>query len=200
MIGRLTGKILEKTPPQLLLEVNGVGYEVEAPLSTFFNLPEVGTDISLRMHMIVREDAQLLYGFYSEAERSLFRALIKINGIGAKVALAILSGMQPEEFAICVESRDISSLTRIPGIGKKTAERLLVEIKDKLTDIISTSASLTKTSETGITIHNHSGDAVHALVALGYKTADAEKMVKKAYSAELSTEEIIRTALKSTTR
>ncbi|MFK7854021.1 MAG: Holliday junction branch migration protein RuvA, partial [Granulosicoccus sp.] len=131
MIGMLKGVLLEKNPPSLLLEVAGVGYELDAPMSTFYALPELLSPVSLFTHLLVREDAQLLYGFASRTERALFRALLKVNGVGAKVALAILSGMSTDEFLACVSSKDVSALVRIPGIGKKTAERLLVELQDK---------------------------------------------------------------------
>ena len=130
MIGRLHGEIVYKHPPRLMLDVGGVGYEIEAPMSTFYALPETGAKVTLLTHLAVREDAHVLYGFAREAERELFRALLKISGVGAKMALAILSGMTADEFARCVQSADTAALTRLPGIGKKTAERLIVEMRD----------------------------------------------------------------------
>ena len=132
MIGRLHGKLLEKNPPAILLDVQGVGYEVDVPMSTFYGLPELGQAVELHTHFVVREDAQLLFGFGTKRERLLFRALLKVNGVGAKVALSILSGMTAEEFFHCVAAKDAVALTRVPGIGKKTAERLLVEMQDKV--------------------------------------------------------------------
>ena len=132
MIGRLSGVLLEKNPPSLLIDVQGVGYELDAPMSTFYALPETGDAIALFTHLLVREDAQLLYGFASRHERTLFRSLLKVNGVGAKVALAILSGMSNDEFVNCVANKDVAALVRVPGIGKKTAERLLVELQDKV--------------------------------------------------------------------
>jgi holliday junction DNA helicase RuvA len=132
MIGRLRGEIVHKQPPFLLLEVNGVGYELESPLSTFYDLPGVGAQVSLYTHLLVREDAQVLYAFAGERERALFRALLKVSGIGAKMALAILSGMSVDEFARCVQTDNSAALVRLPGIGKKTAERLVIEMRDRL--------------------------------------------------------------------
>ncbi len=201
MIGRLRGNILEKKPPFLLLDVNGVGYEIEAPMSTFFNLSEIGSEVVLKTHLLVREDAQLLYGFFTDIEKTMFRELIKVSGIGAKVALAILSGMQVDEFINYVNNKDVIALTRIPGIGKKTAERLIIEIKDKLknldlgmTSVIDNGSNSVSTPSSQII-----ADASNALLALGYKHNDAESMVKTAFSTELTTEEIIRQALRATT-
>ena len=132
MIGRLSGQLLEKTPPSLVLDVQGVGYEVDAPMSTFYALPALNESVSLFTHLVVREDAQLLYGFATRTERVVFRALLKVNGVGAKVALSILSGLSVDEFLACVASKDVAALVRVPGIGKKTAERLLIELQDKV--------------------------------------------------------------------
>ncbi len=201
MIGRLTGVLLEKRPPQLLLDVRGVGYEIEAPMSTFYVLPELGESFTLHTHLHVREDAQLLFGFASEAERGLFRALIKVNGVGAKVALAILSGISVDDFALSVDSADISALTRVPGIGKKTAERLVVEMRDKLDGLLLDSASGTGGSVgTGGALGDATAHATEALIALGYKSSDAVKMVKSAALEAGTTEQIIRAALRSTHR
>ena len=200
MIGRLKGVLLEKRPPQLLLDVHGVGYEIEAPMSTFYVLPELGQNLSLHTHLHVREDAQLLFGFASEAERSLFRALIKVNGVGAKVALAILSGISVDDFALSVDSADISALTRVPGIGKKTAERLVVEMRDKLDALPLGGASGTGGGRSGGTLGDAASQATEALIALGYKSSDAAKMVKSAALEAETTEQIIRVALRSTHR
>ncbi len=194
VIGRLKGKIIEKQAPKLLLDVNGVGYEVEVPMSTFYDLPNAGCDITLRTHFIVREDAQLLFGFLTEDERILFRELIKVNGIGGKVALAVLSGMQPDEFVSCIESQDVKRITSIPGIGPKTAQRLIIEIKDKLGKLAITQSS------TGVVNTGATADAVNAMIALGYKPADAEKMIKKVKEPDMGTEDLIRKALQAATK
>ncbi len=195
MIGRLRGKLIVKRAPQLLVDVNGVGYEVEAPMSTFYNLPEPGDEVLLYTHMVVREDAQLLYGFGSEAERSFFRGLIKINGVGAKMGLAILSGMSADAFARCISESDVASLVRLPGVGKKTAERLIVEMKDKLDKI--TGASLPQNSMTPVvTVNDPVSDAEGALVSLGYKPSEASRMVRAVKGDGLASEDIIRQALK----
>lgn len=200
MIGRLRGILTEKQPPWLLLDVGGVGYEVEAPLSTFFVLPKTGTEVSLFTHLVVREDAQLLYGFWAVSERRLFRELIRISGIGPRVALAILSGMDAAEFTRCVQNEDAAALTRVPGIGKKTAERLLVEMRDRLKDWQLTPASLDGSNPEPVsTAHSATADAVAALVALGYKPAEVDRLIakaKKTSDAELSTEQLIRAVLK----
>jgi Holliday junction DNA helicase RuvA len=200
MIGRLTGVLLEKRPPQLLLEVGGVAYEIEAPMSTFYALPEVGQNLSLHTHLHVREDAHLLFGFASEAERSLFRTLIKVNGVGAKVALAILSGISVENFAHSIMGADINALTRVPGIGKKTAARLVVEMRDKLDGLPLGTASGTSGGGSGGAFGDAASQAVEALIALGYKPVDAAKMVKSAALVAETTEQIIRVALQSTHR
>ncbi len=198
VIGRLKGKILEKQAPNLLLDVHGVGYELEVPMSTFYDLPNTGCEITLRTHFIVREDAQLLFGFLTEDERTLFRELIKISGIGGKVALAILSGMQPDEFVACIEAQDVKTITRIPGIGAKTAQRLIIEIKDKLSKLSispSAPAEINQEQNTGA-----ASDAIDAMVALGYKSAEAEKLIKKIKEPGMSTEELIRKALQAATK
>ena len=198
MIGRLVGEIIQKKPPQILLDVHGVGYEVEAPMTTFYDLPEVGGKVILLTHMVVREDAQLLYGFATEAERSMFRHLIKINGVGAKLALTILSGMSSNELARCVHDNDVNALVKLPGIGKKTAERLIIELKDKLKDLTPTAGSERLGDSTQLVSHaavSPTEDAVSALIALGYKPQEASKMVRSLDVAGLSSEEIIRQAL-----
>lgn len=199
MIARLCGKLIDKQPPELLVDVGGVGYEVLAPMSTVFSLPAIGDPVTLLTHFHVREDAQVLYGFLTTAERSLFRSLIKVNGIGAKMALAVLSSMSPGEFSLCVQNGDVSALTRVPGIGKKTAERLVVEMRDKLTDLGTIPIAAGAASE-GLpaAAGDPAAEARQALEALGYKAQDAAKMIKKVASADHSAEELIRLALKGT--
>lgn len=197
MIGFLSGKLHAKLPPQILINVNGVGYEVEAPMSTFYAIGEVGDEVMLLTHMHVREDAMLLFGFASELERSLFKELIKVNGIGAKMAIGILSAMSVNDFVGLVEVGDAPALTKIPGVGKKTAERLVIEMRDRLKgwgSVVSSSVS----SETMVTPapHNQKASAVEALVSLGYKPAQADKMVQ-AVESGLTLEETIKKALQS---
>ena len=200
MIGRIQGKILEKQPPQLLIDVQGVGYEVDAPMSTFYQLPNLGEPVTLHTHLVVREDAHLLYGFASQSERSLFRTLIKINGVGAKLALTILSGMNASEFIACVQDNDAASLVRLPGVGKKTAERLIVELRDKLKDQMPVSGGSQAPLENSLQQQSSSSpvaDAVSALVALGYKANEASRMVRAIDTADLGAEEIIRLSLQA---
>lgn len=200
MIGFLRGQLVKKNAPQLLLDVNGVGYEIQAPMSTFYQLPEVGTTISLHTHFQVREDSQTLFGFYSEDERKLFRNLIKISGVGAKLALAILSGMNTHEFIQCIGRRDVAALVRLPGIGKKTAERLLVEMADRIKDWAPAEYSGTTVQPVSqnTDIHNNIEEALSALIALGFKAQEASRMVRSVENAaELGSEEIIRMSLSS---
>jgi len=196
MIGSLVGLIKEKKPSLLLLEVNGVGYEIHVPLSTSFQLPKNGESAYLLTHLIVREDQHTLYGFATEEERNLFRTLIKISGVGAKMALTILSGINVNGFVQSVINEDIDTLVHLPGIGKKTAERLIVEMKDRIegiTDNLESSASLT--SENSIAI-----EARNALVNLGYKYNEAKKILDNIDTNDLSVEELLRQALKSLNR
>ena len=197
MIGRLSGVLLEKQPPQLLVDVQGVGYELEAPMSTFYQLPATGESVVLHIHMVVREDAQLLYAFYSLSERQLFRDLIKINGVGPKLALTILSGVTAEEFTRCVMENDAKALTALPGVGKKTAERLIIELRDRLAK--NANAVLPGAeSITGLKVEaSPVSDAVSALTSLGYKAQEASQMVRLVSTEGLSTEEIIKAALQS---
>jgi Holliday junction DNA helicase RuvA len=199
VIGRLSGVLLETRPPQLLLDVGGVGYEVEAPMSTFYTLPAPGQPVVLHTHLQVREDAHLLYGFASLAERELFRALLKVSGVGGKMALAILSGMNAAVFARCVQDGDAAALTRLPGVGKKTAERLIVEMRDRVaaSDAV---AAATPGAAVPQAPGNPVEDAVHALVALGYKAAEASRMIRGVDAEGLGCEEIIRRALKDSLR
>jgi len=199
MIGRLRGEIVSKHPPQLLLEVNGVGYEVEAPMSTFYELPPVGKQVSLFTHLAIRDDAHVLYGFSRESERALFRSLLKVSGVGAKVALAILSGMNSVEFTRCIQDNDSASLTRLPGIGKRTAERLIVEMRDRLAPLDTGSAGeIGRVPGTaGDPERTAVADAVSALVALGYRPLDASRMVRGVANEGLSSEQLIRSALQA---
>lgn len=198
MIGFLRGRIVAKQPPVLLLDVGGVGYEVEAPMSTFYELPDTGSEVTLHTHLVVREDAHLLFAFGSESERWLFRQLIKVSGVGARVALTILSGASVEQFARAVQEGDSASLTRLPGIGKKTAERLVVEMKDRLKD--ASTGSTGRPMNLGAAPTSPSDEAFDALVALGYKPQEATRMVKGVDAENLASEEIIRRALQATVR
>jgi Holliday junction DNA helicase RuvA len=197
MIGRLRGEIVYKRPPQLLLEVGGVGYELEAPMSTFYDLPEVGGIVTLFTHLAVREDAQVLYAFGREQERALFRSLLKVSGVGARMALAILSGMDAQRFAQCVQQEDVTALVRLPGIGKKTAQRLIIEMRDRLETHPLAPAVAGQTSSPAAAADTAFADAVSALVALGYRSADANRMARTADDGAKTSEEIIRAALKS---
>lgn len=198
MIGRLTGKLLEKNPPALLLDVQGVGYELESPMSTFYALPEVGEPLTLCIHMVVREDAQLLYGFASLNERMLFRTLLKVNGVGAKVALSIMSGLSVDDFVNCVAAKDVAMLVKVPGIGKKTAERLLVEMQDKFEGL--TPAVTQSVPGAAIPQATKRTQAEEALIALGYKAAEAAKLLKQTATDDQSVEQMIRSALQSAGR
>ncbi|MES9844745.1 MAG: Holliday junction branch migration protein RuvA [Candidatus Sedimenticola sp. PURPLELP] len=198
MIGRLRGELIHKQPPFLMLDVNGVGYELEAPMTTFYDLPLQGEEVTLYTHLAIRDDAHVLYGFVSDAERALFRALLKVSGVGAKMALAILSGMNAEEFARCVQSDDTAALVRLPGIGKKTAERLIVEMRDRLEKLeMATAGAVKIIPPPGEIVDNPVSDAVGALMALGYKPNDASRMVRSIDSEGLTSEQIIRAALQS---
>jgi len=199
MIGQLRGTILEKQPPQLLLDVNGVGYEVDAPMSTFYQLPDAGQSVTLFTHFIVREDAHHLYGFYSREERQLFKTLLKVNGVGPRLALTVLSSTTPEEFVRWVLNNDTASLIHLPGVGKKTAERLVVEMRDKLSDWyqqpITLSGNKTVKPENGVR-HQILQDAISALVSLGYKPPEANRTVTKIDDGTATSEELIRRALR----
>lgn len=190
MIGSLTGKIVIKAPPQLLLEVGGVGYELEAPMSTFYGLPAVGETTRLLTHLVVREDAHILYAFGSLEERRLFRHLLKVQGVGPRIALAILSGTTVEGFAACVLAGDVGALTKIPGVGRKTAERLVIEMRDRLE-----SDQTNPTVAAEMSVAGPEGEAFSALVALGYKPAEATRLIKAVGAGATSTEDLIRKAL-----
>ena len=192
MISQLSGKLLEKQPPSLVIDVQGIGYEVLAPMNTFYHLPEIGSDITLYTQLIVREDAHTLYGFHNQPERSLFRALIKVNGVGPKLALSILSGIEAGAFVQCLQQNDTSTLVRIPGVGKKTAERLIIEMRDKVKDWAS-DLSLDK----ALAPTQASDDAVSALLSLGYKQKEAERAISKVHAVGLSSEALIKLALHS---
>ena len=202
MIGRLRGVIIEKQPPEVLLEVGGVGYEVHMPMSCFYDLPELGKEAVIHTHFVVREDAQLLYGFNHKQERALFRELIKTNGVGPKLALAILSGMTATQFVMSVEREEISSLVKLPGVGKKTAERLVVEMKDRLKgwvshDLVSPAEIALPAKESPLRAPDASEEAASALVALGYKPQQASQIVTKVAVEGMSVEAIIRESLRS---
>ncbi len=201
MIGRLRGKLRLKQPPWLLIDVQGVGYEVEAPMTTIYKLPALDEEVTLYTHLVVRDDAHLLFAFAEEQERLLFRTLIKVNGVGAKMALAILSGMEADEFAQCIRNGDGVSLTRLPGVGKKTAERLIVEMRDKLKDWQLSSSPVSAAGEGSHSKANDPADeAVSALIALGYRPQEASKYVMAVATGDMSSEELIREALKASVK
>lgn len=203
MIGRLRGVLVEKQAPEILLEVAGLGYEVQLPLTSFYELPDLHQEAQIYTHFVVREDAQLLYGFITKQERALFRLLIKTNGVGPKLGLTILSGMTASEFVACVERDDIATLVKLPGVGKKTAERLLIEMRDKLKSLMEASAGserefMLKSNYTASPVVNTAEeDAIAGLLSLGYKPAQASKAVSAAYQDGMSSETLIKSSLKS---
>ncbi len=197
MIGFIRGKLVSKTPPQLVVDVQGVGYEVEAPMTTFYDLPELGEELLLHTHLVVREDAHILFAFSTEPDRIMFRTLIKVNGVGPKLALTILSGQSAEEFHRCIHDNDVQALVRLPGVGKKTAERLIIEMRDRLPDSLDSSGA--KQNETPNRVANNPRqEAISALCSLGYKSQDASKMVQNIPEDGKSCEDIIRLALQKT--
>lgn len=201
MIGRLNGVLLEKQPPYLLLDVNGVGYEVQAPMTSFYPMPALGEKVVLHTHLSVSENAHQLFAFYTQEERQLFRTLIKVSGVGPKMALAILSGMPVNEFVHCVRSDNVTALVKVPGVGKKTAERLIIEVKDKLKDW-GDSAQVDAPVDLVTPVVSSSmisADAESALIALGYKPTDAAKVIASVQRSEApeNSEDLIRLALKS---
>ncbi len=201
MIGQLRGKLIHKQPPHLLIDVQGVGYEIEAPMTTFYNLPATGEEILIYTHLVVRDDAHLLFGFASASERHMFRTLIKINGVGAKMALTILSGIEADDFARCIQENDSVRLTRLPGVGKKTAERLIIEMRDRLKDWDNKDAtSATIQNTPGEDNRNHTADAISALISLGYKPQEASRFVHIVATEAMESEEIIREALKASVK
>lgn len=193
MIGFLRGRILQRQPPHLLIDVQGVGYEVEAPMSTFYSLPDAGAEVLLYTHLSVREDAHVLFGFGTETERRLFRALIRVNGVGPRLALTILSGVSVDNFVRCVRNNDSTALTRLPGIGKKTAERLVVEMRDRLDEAGGEVAA-------GAVSMNARDEAMSALVSLGYKPLEASRMLQAIKDTNISSAELIRRALQNAAR
>ncbi|WP_371373153.1 Holliday junction branch migration protein RuvA [Thalassotalea aquiviva] len=206
MIGRLRGILVEKQAPEIVIECAGVGYEVTLPMTSFYHLPKLEQEAVIYTHFVVREDAQLLYGFANTTERKLFRLLIKVNGVGPKLALAILSNMSAGQFVQCVNLDDVGTIVKIPGVGKKTAERLLVEMRDKLKDwgqeLPMPSSHAISIDDIGeapslITTASSKDDAITALTSLGYKQMQAEKAVKSVFDSDKSSEELIRDALKS---
>ncbi len=199
MIGQLRGKLIYKQPPLLLIDVQGVGYELEAPMTTFYNLPEISKEICLFTHLVVRDDAHLLFGFATEDERRLFRTLLKVNGVGAKMALTILSGIETNDFAQCIQDGDTVRLTRLPGVGKKTAERLIMEMRDRLKDwegLNKNKATRSNTSKPATAIE----DAISALIGLGYKPQEASRFVHAVAVDDMDSELLIREALKASVK
>lgn len=205
MIALLTGTVVEKMPPEIVLDVAGVGYEIQLPMTSFYQLPDLNQQVTLFTHFVVREDAQLLFGFVERLERSLFRVLIKANGVGPKLACTILSGMSANQFVNAVMQEDITALVKMPGVGKKTAERLVVELKDKLNDLETlphpdSTGQIVDTSDSEPLLSpsvSASDEAISALIALGYKKHQAENAVKKLAKEDASSEQLIREALKS---
>jgi Holliday junction DNA helicase RuvA len=193
VIGYLRGRLAFKQPPALVVDVNGVGYECEAPMSTFFGLPVAGSEVSLHTHLVVREDAHILYAFATEQERRLFRSLLKVSGVGPRIALGVLSGISVEGFLECIAAQDTDPLVRLPGVGKRTAERLLIEMRDRVKE-------LSGPEPRGAAIAGASGaqsEAYGALIALGYRPAEAVRLLKSVTEEGASTEELIRRALKA---
>ena len=197
MIGMLRGKLIYRQAPDLMLDVNGVGYELQASMTTFYDLPELNQEVTLHTHFVVREDAQILYAFSSTAERGLFRTLLKVNGVGPKMALAIVSGMTVNEFAERVKAGDAVGLTRLPGVGKKTAERLIIEMRDRLpkTEGSGDASRIAQADQLPVQ-SNPEEEAVNALLALGYKPTEASRMVSRQANQDLPVEVMIRNALK----
>ena len=198
VIGRLGGTLAEKQPPHLLLDVNGVGYELEVPMTTLYRLPAVGAPLTLHAHLVVREDAHLLYGFFEKRERELFRELIRLNGVGPKLALALMSGLEVDELVRCVQTQDTAALVKVPGVGKKTAERLLVELKDrfKAWESIPSIAPLVVEPQLAQAVSSAENDAVSALISLGYKPQEASRAVAAVKEDGMSSEDLIRRALR----
>ena len=196
MIGRLRGRLVRKAPPALIVDVGGVGYELEAPMSTVYRLPELGSEVELHTHLVVRDDAHLLYGFATEDERRLFRDLLRVTGIGPKIGLALLSGIDVETFLLCVEAQDVDALTRIPGIGRKTAERLLVEMRDRIRAL----GELPPGPQGKDRVAGPHVEAYAALVALGYRPVEVTRLLKSVDDEGAGTEELIRRALQAAAR
>jgi Holliday junction DNA helicase RuvA len=199
MIGFLRGILAHKAPPLLLLDVHGVGYEIEAPMTTFYNLPAVGSEVKLHTHLVVREDAHSLFGFSTEADRALFRSLIKVSGVGPKLALTLLSGLTADQFQRAIHDNDTHALVRLPGVGKKTAERLIIEMRDRLPEF-GGGTTLDISINVSPAAHSPKQEAISALCALGYKPQDAAKMVQNIASEDKRCEDIIRMALQGAAR
>jgi len=193
MIGHVRGRLVQKQPPLLIVDVGGVGYEIESPMTTIYKLPEIGEDIHLYTHLVVREDAHLLFGFATPEERRLFRTLIRVNGVGARMALTILSGIEADEFAQCIQEGDAARLVRLPGIGRKTAERLIVEMRDRLADWETGPGAQAAAGERG----DPAAEAISALIALGYKPQEASRYVHAVAAEGMTPEAIIREALRA---
>ncbi len=199
MISRLTGILAAKRAPQILIDCNGVGYEADVSMTTFYQLPDVGERISIWTHLLVKDDSHSLVGFNDEQERKLFRQLIRINGVGPKMALTILSGIDDQQFALCIVNNDVAMLTRLPGVGKKTAERLVIEMRDKIESLVSD----TPAREVSPTGHSMTSEAIEALQALGYRPVDAEKMISRVQQqgeAQTSASELIKKALQASVK
>ena len=199
MIGQIRGKLIEKNPPEILMEVGGITYELQIPMSTLYQLPELGRDLLLHTHFVVREDAQLLYGFYDKGDKAMFRALIRVNGVGPKLALGILSSMDVNEFVRTVRNNDVAAMVNLPGIGKKTAERLIIEMRDRLSEWETSALSPTSASA-GFAEAGIKKDAETALIGLGYKSPQATRAIAQVLkdNPEISdNEELIRLSLKS---
>jgi holliday junction DNA helicase RuvA len=192
MIGSVRGRLASKLPPLIVVECGGVGYEIETPMSTFLELPQVGADVFLHAHLLVREDAQILFGFSTVEEKTLFRSLLKVSGVGAKMALAVLSAMSVADFQRCVQHEDAAMLTKIPGIGRKTAERLIIEMRDRVAKVL----VIPKTAAGRAAAPDARGEAFDALVALGYKPNEVKQLLGRLDTANQSAEDIIRSALK----
>jgi Holliday junction DNA helicase RuvA len=199
MIGSLRGRLTAKHPPQLLIDVGGVGYEIEAPMSTFYGLPAAGAEVSLFTHLVVREDAHILFGFGTERERRLFRELLKVSNVGPKLALSLLSGMSVENFLMCIEAQDADTLVRIPGVGRKTAERLLIEMRDRVKGL-GGFGGIVVSAGGAEPVVGAQAEAFSALVALGYKPAEVTRLLKSVDASVQTTEELIRRALQAAVR
>lgn len=200
MIGFLRGKLIVKQPPQLMMDVNGVGYELEAPMSTFYGLPAVGSELSLFTHLVVREDAHILFGFATERERRMFRELLKVSGVGPKLALGLLSGINIDSFLLCIEAGDVDTLIKIPGVGRKTAERLIIEMRDRAKAFGElTFVAAAGSGEQAKTNGAHA-EAFSALVTLGYKPVEVTRLLKSADASATTAEELIRQALRAATK
>jgi Holliday junction DNA helicase RuvA len=205
MIGRIRGTVVEKQPPEILIDVAGVGYEIQIPMTSFYQLPDIGMEACVYTHFVVREDAQLLFGFADKNERAVFRELIKANGVGPKLALTILSGMSGQQFMHCVGNEDITALVKLPGVGKKTAERLVIEMRDRFKKLSLQQESTSTAGADGgqviqntfITSNDAKEEALSALLALGYKAPQASKIINSVYVKEITSEELIREALRA---